>query len=230
MPVELQTEASLPPARILLVDDHPILRDGLAQVIANAPDLAVCGQAATAAEALIAIEQAPPDLAIVDIFLEGSNGIDLTKSIRERWPDVKVLILSMHDEAVYALRALRAGAMGYVMKQEVSGTILTAIRRILAGERYLSATIAAALQQEEAGGKDASQADNILALLTDRELEIFELFGHGHTRTAIATRLGVSVKTVEAHREHIKEKLRLKDATDLIRRAMLWVEVERKQA
>jgi DNA-binding NarL/FixJ family response regulator len=212
------------------VDDHPILRDGLAQVIANAPDLAVCAQAATAAEALIAIEQAPPDLAIVDIFLEGSNGIDLTKSIRERWPDVKVLILSMHDEAVYALRALRAGAMGYVMKQEVSGTILTAIRRILAGERYLSATIAAALQQEEAGGKDASQADNILALLTDRELEIFELFGHGHTRTAIATRLGVSVKTVEAHREHIKEKLRLKDATDLIRRAMLWVEVERKQA
>lgn len=220
----------MPPARVLLVDDHPILREGLAQVIANAADLTVCGQAATSTEALALIEQTPPDIAVVDIFLEGSNGIELTKAIRDRWPQVKVLILSMHDESVYALRALRAGAMGYVMKQEVSGTILTAIRRILAGGRHFSAEVEAAVRLDELEGRSRADADNVLSLLTDREIEIFELFGHGHTRTEIASRLNVSVKTVEAHREHIKDKLRLKDATDLIRRAMLWVEVEHKRA
>lgn len=220
----------MPPASVLLVDDHPILREGLAQVIANAADLTVCGQAATSTEALALIEQTPPDIAVVDIFLEGSNGIELTKAIRDRWPQVKVLILSMHDESVYALRALRAGAMGYVMKQEVSGTILTAIRRILAGGRHFSAEVEAAVRLDELEGRSRADADNVLSLLTDREIEIFELFGHGHTRTEIASRLNVSVKTVEAHREHIKDKLRLKDATDLIRRAMLWVEVEHKRA
>jgi DNA-binding NarL/FixJ family response regulator len=231
MPTETHNSALPPPqARILLVDDHPILRDGLAQVIANAPDLAVCGQAATDAEALAAIESSPPDLAVVDIFLESSNGIELTKIIRERWPRVKVLILSMHDEMVYALRAHRAGAKGYVMKQEVSATILTAIRSVLAGERHFSPDVEAAIRREAAEGRDRPEPENVLEVLTDRELEVFELFGRGLTRTEIAARIKVSVKTVEAHREHIKEKLKLRDATDLIRRAMLWVEVGRRKA
>ena len=230
MPTPLQpSSGSTSPARLILVDDHPILREGLTQLLANAADLTVCGQASTSADALALVEREQPDLAVVDIFLEGSNGIELTKAIRDRWPRVKVLILSMHDESVYALRALRAGALGYVMKQEVSGTILTAIRRILAGGRHFSAEVEAAVRLDEMEGRRATDSDNVLSLLTDRELEVFELFGHGHTRAEIAARLNVSVKTVEAHREHIKDKLRLKDATDLIRRAMFWIEVERNR-
>lgn len=213
--------------RILLVDDHPILRDGLAQLIGDSPDLVVCGEAANAAEAMAAVERLNPDLALVDIFLEGSNGIELTKMIRARWPSVRVLILSMHDEGVYARRALRAGALGYVMKQEVSKTILDAIRTVLRGERFVSPRVAAEVagETEEAHSDDA----DLVATLSDRELEIFELFGHGHPRTAIAQKLNLSVKTVEAHRQNVREKLHIRDATDFMRRATLWVEMEGKE-
>ena len=216
--------------RIVLVDDHPILRGGLAQLIGDDPTLEVCGEAASVKEATALLEKVHPDLALVDIFLEGSNGIELTKIIRRRWPRVRVLILSMHDETVYARRALRAGALGYVMKQEVSKTILEAIHTVVEGERYVSENIARALENEgletEAGAAGPGQ---FVDVLSDRELEVFEHFGHGMSRSAIAEMLNVSVKTVEAHRQHIREKLEIKDSTDFMRRAMLWVEVEKPQ-
>jgi len=216
--------------RIVLVDDHPILRGGLAQLIGDDPTLEVCGEAASVKEATALLEKVHPDLALVDIFLEGSNGIELTKIIRRRWPRVRVLILSMHDETVYARRALRAGALGYVMKQEVSKTILEAIHTVVEGERYVSENIARALENEGLETKaGAAGPGQFVDVLSDRELEVFEHFGRGMSRSAIAEMLNVSVKTVEAHRQHIREKLEIKDSTDFMRRAMLWVEVERPQ-
>jgi DNA-binding NarL/FixJ family response regulator len=212
------------PARILLVDDHPILRDGLAQMIANTTDLTVCAEAANAAAALEAIQREQPDLAVVDVFLDGSNGIELTKTIGARWPTVKVLILSMHDELVYAQRAIQAGALGFVMKQEVSATILDAIRTVLSGRLHVSSAVAAALAVAPPPGQpNASRGDSVDAL-SDRELEIFELLGRGWSRGRIAAALQVSVKTIESHREHMKKKLRLEDANELTRRALFWVE------
>ncbi|MBL7114331.1 MAG: response regulator transcription factor [Kiritimatiellae bacterium] len=216
--------------RIVLVDDHPILRGGLAQLIGDDPTLEVCGEAASVKEATALLEKVHPDLALVDIFLEGSNGIELTKIIRRRWPRVRVLILSMHDETVYARRALRAGALGYVMKQEVSKTILEAIHTVVEGERYVSEKVARALDNEASEvSVGAVGGGQFVDALSDRELEVFEHFGHGMSRSAIAEMLNVSVKTVEAHRQHIREKLEIKDATDFMRRAMLWVEVEKPQ-
>ncbi|MDP6523831.1 MAG: response regulator transcription factor [Kiritimatiellia bacterium] len=214
--------------RVFLVDDHPILRDGLAQLIEEDPSLNVCGEAANVEDAAKRLELLRPDLAIVDIFLEGSNGIDLTKIIRDRWPQTRVLILSMHDEAVYARRALRAGALGYVMKQEVSRTILNAIHTVLQGRRYVSEQVALNLKKT-APEKESEDTlpGRLVDALGDRELEVFELFGHGLSRTLVAERLKVSVKTVDAHRQHIKEKLDIKDATEFMRRATLWVEVDK---
>lgn len=216
--------------RVFLVDDHPILRDGLAQLIEEDPSLNVCGEAANVADATDRLELLRPDLAIVDIFLDGSNGIDLCKVIRERWPQMRVLILSMHDEAVYARRALRAGALGYVMKQEVSRTILNAIHTVLNGRRYVSEQVALNLKKTTTEQKNESALPGRLVdALGDRELEVFELFGHGLSRTIVAERLKVSVKTVDAHRQHIKEKLDIKDATEFMRRATLWVEVDKAE-
>jgi DNA-binding NarL/FixJ family response regulator len=205
---------------VLLVDDHPILREGLAQLLSSAPDLAVCGQAASAAEALTEIEHKRPDVAVVDIFLNGSNGIELTKTIRKRWPQTQVLILSMHDESLYARRALRAGASGYVMKQEVSQTVLAAVRSVLRGERYLSRRLLNDAPDMETETGDPALAEE----LSDREIEIFELIGNGLARAEIAKRLNLSVKTVEAHRQNIRSKLAIRDAADLVRHAALWVE------
>ena len=215
---------------VLLVDDHPILRDGLAQLIGYQDDLDVCGQADDASSALRKIETLKPDLALVDIYLQGANGIDLTKSIRAMFPHVKVLVLSMHDEAVYAQRALHAGALGYVMKQEVSSTILDAIRTVLRGDRYLSERMTAqVLNQMLDGGRGTVQDVGLpIDKLSDRELEIFELFGNGRNRSEIAGQLCLSVKTVEAHRANIRQKLQIKDANDLVRQATFWVEKEGK--
>lgn len=220
---ENTSEPGHAPHRILLVDDHPLLRDGLRLLIDDVPDMEVCGEASNADEAVEAMERTSPDLAVVDIFLPGRNGIELTKTLCRRWPDTRVLILSMHDESIYARRALRAGAMGYVMKQEVSKTIVDAVRTVLKGKRYMSAHIAAELARDIVSGSDKKSASGV-NLLSDRELEIFERFGRGLTRSEIAERLGVSVKTVEAHRQNIREKLKIKDATDFLRRATLWVE------
>ena len=205
--------------RIFVVDDHPIVRQGLAQLINNEADLIVCGQGEDAYQALRAIKEARPDLALVDVSLKDSDGIELLKELRAAVPDLPVLILSMHDESLYAERALRAGARGYIMKQEAPQTLLSAIRKVLEGEVYVSDNMGATLLHRLVGGKQSSH-ELPMDRLTDRELEIFRMIGAGHSVKKIAEKLFVSAKTVEAHREHIKEKLGLKSSAELLRFAI----------
>jgi DNA-binding NarL/FixJ family response regulator len=205
--------------RIFLVDDHPIVRQGLAQLINNELDLAVVGQGEEAYESLRALAQARPDLVMVDISLKDSDGIELLKEIKARSPKLPVLMLSMHDESLYAERALRAGASGYIMKQESPKTLLAAIRTVLSGQVYVSEKMGTALLQRMIGGKKKEQGLP-MDRLTDRELEIFRMIGAGKSVKEIADKLFLSVKTVEAHREHIKEKLNLKSSAELLRFAI----------
>ncbi len=209
------------PARILIVDDHPIVRLGIHQLIASEPDLQISGEAESAAAALELIK-AKPDLAIVDLSLEDGNGLELIRSIREAAPDTRVLVLSMHDEALFAERALRAGARGYIMKQEAIGGLVHAIREVLEGRLFVSNRMSQHLLERL--GTDAPTTGGRLGSLTDRELEVFELIGRGLSTAAIADRLDVSIKTIETYRSNIKAKLDLKDATDLIRFAATWIE------
>jgi DNA-binding NarL/FixJ family response regulator len=209
--------------RILVVDDHPIVRHGLTQLLNQEPDLIVCAQAATSAEALQQVAEAAPDLALVDISMDGLNGIELAKSMHALRPQLPLLVLSMHDETLYAERALRAGAKGYLMKQEAPEILLKAVRTCLAGECYLSermqARVLAGLTQSP------KETDGRLGIerLSDRELEIFELIGNGHSTRRIADLLHLSVKTVETHCQRIKAKLGLADATELLHHAVHWV-------
>lgn len=208
--------------RVFLVEDHPVTREGFAQLINYQPDLTVCGQADTVKLALAGIQEAQPDLAIVDISLSESSGLDLIKDLKCQHAALPVLVLSTHDEALYAERALRAGARGYVMKQAPTSEVMKAIRTVLARELYLSDPMQTRLvRQQFDHSKPRARAE--LAGLTDRELQVFELLGHGHTTRRIATRLHVSVSTVETHRAHLKEKLRLTNAVQLVRRAVEWV-------
>ncbi len=204
--------------RVLLVDDHPILRQGLARLINEQKDLMVCGEFEDAAKALDSIENIKPDAAIVDISLKGASGIELLKNIKVRFPQLLVLVLSMHDESLYAERALRAGASGYIMKQEATEQVLVALRKVLGGEIYLSEPMSSKLMHQLVGGKPT--AGSLLERLSDRELEIFGLIGQGRGTRQIAEQLHLSVKTVESHRAHIKEKLNLKNATELVHRAI----------
>jgi len=208
--------------RILLVDDHPVLRKGLVRLIDSKEEFVVCGEASTAADAITLITKLQPHLVIVDIGLPGTSGIELTKMIRAEFSDLPVLILSMHEEALYATRALRAGAMGYIVKQDAIDNIAVALRDALNGRRYLSPVIAAQLQQN---GPDSQShpTDDPISLLTDREFEIFELIGKGHEVREISEALGVSPKTVETHRTNIKEKLKLKNARQVARLAVQWL-------
>lgn len=206
---------------IFLVDDHPVVRQGLALLINREPDLAVCGDAEEAASALGRIEELKPDLIVVDISLNGPDGIDLLKSIRVRYPHLPVLMLSMLDELMYAERALRAGASGYIMKQEATERVLVAIRRILGGEIYVSDRMANRMLHRFVGGGQTEQRSPI-ADLTDRELEVFRLIGEGHGTRQIAEELHISVKTVESYQARIKEKLSLKNARELVQRAIQW--------
>jgi len=216
--------ASAPESRsILIVDDHPIVRAGLVHLLRREEDLTVCGEASSAAEAISAASELKPDLALVDISLEGANGIELTKSMRQTCPDVPVLVLSMHDEHLYAERALRAGARGYVMKQEATGTLLQAIRRVLQGDLFVSDKVASRMVAEYVGEKPGEAHKSGVEILTDRELEIFELIGRGLSTRRIAQQLNVSIKTVEAHRTHIRQKLHLSDTAGLAQRAARWV-------
>lgn len=215
------------PRRVLIVDDHPIVRNGLGQLIGQEDDLTVCGEASDAIEALECARALKPDLVLVDISLGGSNGIELTKTMRERCPDVAVLVLSMHDESLYAERALRAGAKGYVMKQEAAETVLKAIRKVLQGGLYVSESVAARLLQEFVEGSSEPSRGGVEAL-SDRELEVFELIGGGIATRDIATKLRLSVKTIETHRAHIKQKLNLKSGTELLHHAVHWSENERR--
>ena len=205
--------------RVFLVDDHPIVRQGLAQLIDNEPDLQVCGQGEDIYESLRAIRHAKPDLCLVDVSLKDGDGIELLKEIMSADPDQRVLILSMHDEGLYAERALRAGARGYIMKQEAPPTLLSAIRKILRGDVYVSDGLSATLLRRMVGGKK-KDAELPMDRLTDRELEIFRLIGGGATVREIAEKLFLSAKTVEAHREHIKQKLNLKSSAELLRYAI----------
>jgi len=210
---------------VLIVDDHPIVRQGLAQLLNGEPDFVVCGEAENARKAMAAIAQLQPDLAIVDITLQGTNGIELIKNIVAQWPELPILVLSMHDESLYAERALRAGAKGYVMKQEATEKLTGALRRILKGQIYVSEKQADKMMRKAIDGK-AMQDTSPVSVLSDRELEVLQLIGQGHGTRQIAEDLNLSVKTIESHRAHIKEKLNLKTAPEMVRFAVQWVNQE----
>ena len=217
--------------RIVLVDDHPIVRDGLVQMMSRRDDLLVCGEAGSAEEALKVIEDVNPDLAIVDIFLEGTNGIELTKILHGRYPNMPILILSMHDESLYAERAIRAGAMGYVMKQEASRTIMDAIHAVMEGRRYVSSHVRdmlgdSATTPAQGSQETASTSSGAIERLSPRELDIFKLIGAGETRSRIAEILKISIKTVETHRANMKYKLNAGSASDLKQCAEQWVSAQ----
>lgn len=207
--------------RVLVVDDHPIVRQGLALLINREPDLTVCGEAEDARTAMQSITTTKPDILVVDISLSGPDGLDLLKDIRTRYPDLPVLILSMHDESIYAERALRAGAQGYIMKQEATEKVLVALRRILGNEIYVSERISNRMLQRYIGSPTEGRPSSI-ADLTDRELEVFRLIGEGHSTRQIAGQLHISVKTVESYQAHIKEKLSLRSARELVQHAIQW--------
>lgn len=216
---ESQTEKSV--SKIFVVDDHPILRQGLTQLINQEPDLRVCGEAEEAHTALEAITTVKPDLVIVDISLKTVDGIGLIKNIRMRDAALPILVLSMHDESLYAERALRAGANGYIMKQEPPDQVVRAIRRVLGGEIYVNEKIGSKLLRKVVHGRSVA-LDAPIDTLSDRELEVFRLIGRGYRTRQIAEALHVSVKTVESHREHIKHKMGLRDATELLQHAIQW--------
>src|SRR5579863_7457373 len=216
-----QNSATSKKGKIFVVDDHPIVRQGLALLINREHDLTVCGEAEDAQTALPAVALAKPDILIVDISLNGPDGLDLLKDVRMRYPEMPVLILSMHDESVYAERALRAGAQGYIMKQEATDKVLVAVRRILSHEIYISERIANRMLQRYIGNRAVGQPSSI-SDLTDRELEVFRLIGEGHSTRQIAEELHISVKTVESYQAHIKEKLSLRSARELVQHAIQW--------
>ena len=221
MPAESHSAPRTARSTVFIVDDHPILREGLALLINREPDLTVCGDAEEANSALRLIEAMRPDVAVVDISLNGPDGLDLLKTIRTRDPNLPVLILSMLDELLYAERALRAGASGYIMKQEATEMVLVAIRRILDGQIYLSDRMADKMLHRLVGDAPPREQSPI-ADLTDRELEVFRLIGGGHGTRQIAAELHISVKTVESYQAHIKEKLMLKNSRELVQRAIQW--------
>ena len=228
MTEKARTQASRRPEKrgILIVDDHPIVRQGLAQLIDQEHDLHVCGQAEDAHSAMKAIRELNPDLAVVDISLKDTSGIELIKDVRVQHPDLPVLTLSMHDEGIYAERALRAGARGYVMKQEATERVVTAIRRVLAGEIYVSEGMAAKMVSKLVAGP-AQTGGSPVDRLSDRELEVFRFIGTGFGTREMAEKLHLSVKTIETYRAHIKEKLDLIDANELLRTAINWVNAHR---
>ena len=211
---------------ILLVDDHPLMRKGLAQTLSNEVDLNVVGQVDSAEEALEQLDDLAPDLAIVDISLPGMSGMELIKHLQSRAPDIKILVVSRHDETLYAERCIRAGARGYMMKLEAGDEIVKAARQVLDGSIYVSDEINERLLQSMAEGGRERIGQSPLEVLSDRELEVFELTGHGASTRDIAERLHLSVKTVESYRARIKKKLQLDSANELMKHAVQWVESE----
>jgi DNA-binding NarL/FixJ family response regulator len=208
---------------ILLVDDHPIMRHGLAQLIQMEPGLCVCGQAGSCAEGIAALEKLKPDLAIVDLTLPDRHGLELVKDIQAMFPGTQTIVLSMHDENLYAERALRAGARGYIMKETAAESLVTAIKRVLGGGIYVSDAMSSIMLEQVSGQQGKSRSTGV-DQLSDRELEVLELIGSGKASKHIAETLGISARTVEAHRAHIKEKLSLTDGAALVRYAVQWAE------
>lgn len=219
MPADVHSKIECAPARVFIVDDHPVVRQGLALLINREPDLSVCGDAAEAMSALQNIERLRPDIVILDLSLAGPDGLELLKRIRGRRGNLPVLVLSMLDESLYAERALRAGANGYIMKQEATEKVLVAIRRILDGGVYLSERMANDILHHFVGGSPPLEPSP-LAELTDREIEVFRLIGKGQSTREIAGQLHISVKTVESYQAHIKEKLSLRNSRELVQWAI----------
>lgn len=208
--------------RIMIVDDHPIVANGIKQLIEREPDLKVCESVEDADSAIRSVEKDRPDLMIVDISLKGSaNGIDLIKGLKKRYPGIKTLVLSMHDENLYAERAIKAGAMGYVMKNDLTDNIVKAIRKILLGNLYLSDNITSRLLNNVIH-EGENDEDECLKRLTDREFQIFQLISQARGTSEIARELNICVKTVESHRLRIKNKLGLKNSTEMIKYAIEW--------
>jgi DNA-binding NarL/FixJ family response regulator len=207
--------------RVFLVEDHPVTRRGVAVLLNQQPDLAVCGEADSAARALELMQKQNPDIAVIDIGLKTTSGIELIKNVRVLLPELPILVMSMYSSHHYAERAIRAGARGYITKAEASDRVLAAIRSVLAGELYLNEDLKEHMLNRLMGVRRNDGGLPIDAL-SDRELEVFKLIGNGYSTREIAGRLNLSVKTVDSYREHLKLKLELKDASDLLRRAIEW--------
>jgi DNA-binding NarL/FixJ family response regulator len=212
--------------RLLVVDDHPILRKGLSMLVNQEPDLVVDGEADDARKAMEMIENIRPDMVVVDISLPGVDGIELLKNIKLRYPDLPTLVVSMHDEALFAERSLRAGARGYIMKQEAVDKLLIGIRRVLAGEIFVSNRVTTSIVEKFFDGGSGSPGSP-LHYLSDREFTVFQLIGQGFGTRQIAEKLHLSVKTVESYRSHIKDKLKLESGTDLLKYAIQWAQNNR---
>ena len=209
--------------RVLIVDDHPMTRAGLVHVINHEPDLIVCAEAENAADALDAVYACEPDLALADITLPGKSGLELVKDIKAIRPGLPILVISMHDESLYAERVLRAGARGYITKHEGGKKLIQAIRQVLSGQIYVSEKMSAQILETFSGGQ-AGSVRSLIAQLSDREFEVFELLGEGLSARAIADRLHLSTKTVDVHRANIKMKLAIKTTSELISYAARWIE------
>ena len=213
--------------KILLVDDHPLVREWLANLINEEADLEVCGQAANAREALDLIGNVSPRIVVVDLSLDGSSGLELIKDIKAQHPKVNTIVLSMHDETLYAERAMRAGASGYVMKREATGKVLDALRAVLAGGLFFSNAVNAQLAQKLVQG--SSDNSTVVGSLSDRELEVFQLLGRGFNTRQISEQMNVSFKTVQAYCARIKEKLNLANINELIFHAVRWHESQQQR-
>jgi DNA-binding NarL/FixJ family response regulator len=211
------------PTRIVIVDDHPLVRERLIELIDREPDLTVCGEAEDRHEALDLIAATKPEMAIIDLSLKSSLGLDLIKDLQIRQPDVLILVVSMQDELIHAERCIRAGARGYITKQQASRHVMRAIRKVLAGDMYLSDAVASQLLARSLGKQAGSDFAHSVLMLADRELQVFELVGKGHSTRQIADLLVLDVKTIETYRARIKEKLGFKDAPELLQRAIAWV-------
>jgi DNA-binding NarL/FixJ family response regulator len=208
--------------KVFLVDDHPLVREWLSQLIQRENDMTVCGEAEDTQDALEKIELTKPDIVIADISLKSTHGLELVKDLQARHPSLPVLVLSMHDESLYAERVLRAGAKGYITKQEATKRILLAIRQVLSGQIYISEKMASRMVNKMVLGRSQDQKSPI-ERLTDRELEVFQLIGRGQGTRRIAGELNLGIKTVESYRARIKEKLNLEDGTQLLQQAVQWV-------
>lgn len=209
--------------KVFLVDDHAVVRNGLAELLNQAPDLVVSGEAASAEEALAKIEASPPDVVIVDLTLGDMSGLELLKSLKARYPSLPSLVLSMHDESYYAERCLRAGARGYIMKKEAIEQVELAVRQVLDGKVYVSLKMSEEILQA-VSRNGTTRAGSPMSRLTDRELEVFECIGEGLGASEIAKKLHLSVKTIESYQAKLKDKLNLKDTTQLFQHALHWVE------
>ncbi|HUD45818.1 MAG TPA: response regulator transcription factor [Candidatus Baltobacteraceae bacterium] len=221
----MSTKTKTDPAaktKVFLVDDHPLVREWLTQLIQREGDMAVCGEAEDTQQALKEIEETQPDVVIADITLKTTHGLELVKDLQVRRPSLPVLVLSMHDESLYAERVLRAGARGYITKQEATKRILLAIRQVLSGQIYISEKMASRMVHKMVLGRAEEQRSPI-ERLTDRELEVFQLIGRGQGTRRIAEELHLGIKTVESYRARIKEKLKLEDGTQLLQHAIQWV-------